>query len=149
MSDSFSSTFFHLVFSTKHRERLIRREFERDVWKYFGGIARNLECEAVQTGGVEDHLHSLLRIPPKFAPSEIIKKPKSNSSRFIRREFCADDDFRWQDGFGLFSVSKSVVPDVVRDIRDQRKHHGRLSFEDEFRQLLKLHDLEETSYIFD
>lgn len=149
MAHSFSSTFFHLVFSTKHREPLIQQAFEKDVWKYSGGIVRNLGCEAIEIGGIEDHLHSLLRIPPKFEPSKIIQKLKANSSRFVHDEFYPNEGFNWQDGFGLFTVAKSGVPKVVDYIRDQRRHHSKMTFEDEFRELLRLHDLEETKYTFD
>lgn len=141
MANTYSATFFHLVFSTKHRARLIDRQTEIALFPYLGGIARRFGCEAVEIGGVEDHIHSLVRIPPKFAPSLIVQKLKSNSSRYLN-ESRTGERFGWQDGYGLFSVSRSAVDDVARYIRNQRAHHAKMSFEDEYRELLRLHDVD-------
>jgi putative transposase len=71
MANTYSSLFYHLVFSTKNREDFLEVEIENRVWAYIGGIARKHNCTAIQVGGIEDHIHALILSPPKYAPSEI------------------------------------------------------------------------------
>ena len=85
-----------------------------------------------------------------MAPSQAVKHIKGDSSYGIRREFPGMADFGWQDGYGIFSVSKSAIPSVVKYIKNQREHHGRQSFEDEYVELLKLHGVDfDEKYLFD
>lgn len=150
MANTYSSLFYHAVFSTKLRQEWISQSIEDRVWRNIGGIARGIGCTAIEVGGIEDHVHALLMVPPKYSPSEIVQKIKANSSRFIHAELPDLRSFGWQDGFGIFSVSKSAAPAVVEYIRNQRVHHARMSFEEEYLELLRLHDIEpgEDSFIF-
>ncbi|MBK8812740.1 MAG: IS200/IS605 family transposase [Acidobacteria bacterium] len=150
MANTYSSLFYHAVFSTKLRQGWIAPSIEDRVWRNIGGIARGIDCTAVAVGGIEDHLHALLMVPPKYAPSEVVMKLNANSSRFIHEEFGNLGSFGWQDGFGIFSVSKSAVPEVIEYIRNQRIHHAKMSFEEEYRELLRLHDVDPRDglYIF-
>ena len=150
MANTFSSLFCHLVFSTKNRKRLIHKDIENRLWAYIGGIARKRQMTAIQVGGIEDHIHSLILSPPKYSPSSIAQFLKGESSHWIHEEFSDLKGFTWQDGYSAFSVSRSIVPKVVRYIQNQRRHHSKLSFEDEYRDLLKLHevDFKEDKYLF-
>lgn len=116
-----------IVFSTKGRKDLISAEIEERVWAYIGGIARKHEIIAVQVGGIENHIHILILARPKFAPSQIVQWLKGESSRWIHETFSDMRTFEWQDGYGIFSVSKSSVPDVVDYIKTQREHHAKQS----------------------
>lgn len=91
---------------------------------------------------MEDHVHGLVGSPPTKSPSEIAKALKGDSSYGIRREFPGLAHFGWQDGYGVFSVSKSGLPDVIDYIKRQREHHAERTFEDEYRSLLRLHDIQ-------
>lgn len=150
MANTYSSLFYHIVFSTKKRERGITEEIENRVWAYIGGIARKHKCTAIQIGGIEDHIHALVLSPPKYAPSEIAQFLKGESSKWIHDEFLKMRSFSWQDGFSAFSVSKSIVPKVVEYIKNQREHHKGKTFEDEYLDLLKLHEIDivDEKYIF-
>ena len=94
----------------------------------------------IQIGGIEDHCHACVGTPTTMAPSQAAKAIKGDTSMWIRRE--TDRNFSWQDGYGVFSVSKSAIPDVVDYINNQRENHAKFSFEDEYRSLLRLHDIE-------
>jgi REP element-mobilizing transposase RayT len=109
MANTYSSLFYHVVFSTKHRVRLIHREIEGRVWAYIGGIARAHKLTAVEVGGIEDHIHALVLAKPVHSPSQIAQHLKGESSKWIHTEFDRMRSFGWQDGFGAFSVSKSKV----------------------------------------
>ena len=150
MANTYSSLFYHVVFSTKHWRNFIHEAIENRVWAYIGGVARKHKLTAIQVGGIENHIHSLVMSPPVFAPSQIAQWLKGDSSKWIHTEFADLKSFAWQDGYGAFSVSKSKVPDVVEYIKNQREHHRKQSFEDEYVKLMKYHEVEcDERYLFD
>ena len=150
MANTYSNLFYHIVFSTKRRENFIRQDVENRIWSYIGGVMRKHKLTALQVGGIENHIHALIVAPPTIAPSQIAKWLKGDSSKWIHEEFPDLRKFVWQDGFGVFSVSKSNAPKVVEYIKNQRQHHLKQSFEDEYIELLKLHGVEyDPKYLFD
>ena len=150
MANTYSCLFYHIVFSTKHRQNLINKDIENRVWAYIGGIARKHKLKAIQIGGIETHIHALIMSPPILAPSQIAQWLKGDSSKWIHTEFNDLRKFAWQDGFGAFSVSRSKVPAVIEYIKNQREHHQKENFEDEYVKLMKLHEVEyESKYLFD
>lgn len=142
MANTYASLYYHFTFSTKNREPSIVPEMESRVWAYIGGIARNHKMTAVQVGGVDDHLHALVLAPPTLAPSRIAQYLKGASSVWIHEEFPNVRGFEWQDGYGAFTVSKSHVDDVIDYIKNQRVHHRRRTFQQEYLQLLKRHGVD-------
>jgi len=150
MANTFTSLHYHIVCSTKHRRNWIRREIESRVWSYLGGIARENEMKALLIGGIENHVHMLLAIPPKISVSAAVKLIKGGSSRWMNDNIPGLAGFGWQDGYGAFSVSKSVVPSVEDYIRNQPEHHRTTTFEQEYRSMLDEHDIRyDERYIFD
>jgi REP element-mobilizing transposase RayT len=149
MANTYSHCYNHFVFSTKDRVNLIAPEIEARVWAYIGGIARQHGVTALQVGGIENHIHALTSSPASIAPSKIAQWIKGYSSFWIRREFPHLQKFSWQDGYGVFSVCKSHSIKVIEYIKNQRKHHERQTFEDEYLELLKLHEIEyDERYLF-
>ena len=149
MANTFSQCYHHFVFSTKNRLDLIDRSIEERVWSYIGGIARKHGIAPLQVGGIENHVHALTGSPPTVAPCQIAQWLKGESSHWIRQEFEDLNNFGWQDGYGVFTVSKSHVPKVVEYIKCQRKHHQSKSFEDEYMQLLERHGINyDERYLF-
>lgn len=149
MANTYSQLFYHLVFSTKNRINFINQDIENRVWSYLGGIARKHNLVALQIGGIENHIHALIISKPTIEPSLIPKWLKGESSKWIHEEFSDLRSFAWQDGYGIFTVSKSNVPKVIEYIENQRKHHLEQSFEDEYIELLKLHEIEyDEKYLF-
>lgn len=133
MAGSFSRLFTHVVFSTRGRERTIRPSLQSDLFHVFGAAVNQLGGLAVRAGGVDDHVHVIAHIPPRFAPSDFIKDLKGISGDFMRDRV---PGFLWQEGFGAFSVSPSQVERVVRYIDNQAQHHGKVPFEVEYRKTL-------------
>jgi REP element-mobilizing transposase RayT len=150
MANTYSSLFYHIVFSTKYRSNLIRPDIEQRVWAYIGGIARAHKMTAIQVGGIENHVHALISAKLVVAPSTIAQHLKAESSKWIHLEFPHLSEFGWQDGYGIFSVSKSKLPDVVEYIKKQREHHKVESFEAEYEHLMKLHGVDyDERYLLD
>ena len=117
MANTYTSLHYHVIFSTKNREKYISHKIEGRVWAYIGGIARAHKMTALEIGGVEDHIHALVTAPATLSPSQIAQFLKGDSSKWIHEEFPALRDFAWQDGYGGFTVSKSNLPEVVRYIK--------------------------------
>jgi REP element-mobilizing transposase RayT len=105
MANTFSQIYLHIVFSTRHRDKLITRDIENDIWAGIGGCARKHGMVALQVGGTEDHAHALVSTPTTVSPSQAAKYLKGDSSLWIHRHFKDLEAFAWQKGYGVFSVS--------------------------------------------
>jgi REP element-mobilizing transposase RayT len=150
MGDTYTSLYYHIVFSTKNRVKHIKPEIEQRVWEYIGGIARENKIIPLQVGGSEDHIHMLVKASPALAPSKIAQLIKGGASLWIHSEFPELRGFAWQDGYGAFTVSKSAVLDVQRYIQNQREHHCKMSFQEEYLEFLKKHGVDYNErYIWD
>ena len=142
MADTYTSLFYHIVFSTKNREPLINSKIEQRIWEYIGGIARHHKASALEVGGFLDHIHALILMPASLSVSQIAQFLKGDSSKWIHGEFQGMRGFAWQDGYGAFTVSKSQTPSVIQYIQDQREHHRTKTFQEEYVAFLKKHHVE-------
>ncbi|MEX2138851.1 MAG: IS200/IS605 family transposase [Pirellulales bacterium] len=150
MANTYTALHYQFVFSTKNRQPWITPDIEERIWEYLGGIARTNKMNPVRTGGIDDHIHILLGAPPTIAPSKIAQLIKGGSSAWIHDTFPQLREFGWQDGYGAFTVSKSLIPDVTEYIRNQREHHRVRTFKEEYRTLLERHEIEyDERYIWD
>ncbi len=150
MANTYTSLHYHLVFSTRNRERWLSPEIEDRIWSYLAGIVRENRLKPIQIGGVDDHVHLLLGSPPTLAPSRIAQLIKGASSTWIHRNFNGMDRFAWQDGYGAFTVSRSSLDHVVDYIQNQREHHRLRSFQEEYLALLHKHGVEyDERYLWD
>ena len=150
MANTYTSLHYHIVFSTKQRELWLKPEIEERIWAYLGGIAIKNRMKPLQIGGVDDHIHLLLGAPATMAPAKAAHLIKGGSSAWIHTEFPELRRFAWQDGYGAFTVSKSAIPEVTANIRNQREHHQRRTFKEEFLTLLNRHEIEyDERYLWD
>ena len=141
---------YHIVFSTKNRQRWLTDGFRESVFAYLAGTASNLEGTAILVGGYYDHVHLLVKIPAKFAVSDFVGSLKCNTSKHINETGQRIEKFGWQDGFGAFSVSVSQKPRVYSYIERQMERHARESFEDEYLNLLIKHEVDyDPKYVWD
>jgi len=151
MPQSLSVVYLHLTFSTKDR-RPFRREraLREEMHSYLGGILANLNCQPIIVGGVEDHVHLLCALARTCTASDMVKEVKRGSSLWIKTKDPSLRQFSWQNGFGIFSIGYSQVPDVTRYIADQEDHHRKISFQDEFRAFLQRYEIAyDERYVWD
>ena len=139
MSNTFTALHCPAVFSTKHRESWLAPNIEERVWRYLAGLAQAKGIKTLQVGGVDDHIHMLLGLPSTQAISKAMQLLKGGSSAWIKDTFPGMRGFAWQDGYGAFAVSKSLVPTVADYIQRQREHHRVTTFQEEFRAFLDRH----------
>jgi len=115
--------FYHIVWSTKKREPLLREVWEQDLYRYLWGKSTALRCHPHAINGMEDHIHVAISIPPKHKISKIIGQLKGASSRYINRELEPNNYFAWQAGYGVISISQSNLPKAIHYINQQKTHH--------------------------
>ena len=151
MPQSLSNVLLHVIFSTKHRQPLLRNPELRDVMTgHLVGTFRNIKCPSLITTVVEDHVHVLCNLHRTITIAQLLEKLKTNSSARIKQESPGLRDFHWQNGYGAFSVSQSNVESVTAYIVNQEEHHRTRTFQEEFRLLLKRHRVEcDERYVWD
>ena len=142
MANTYTCLHYHVLFSTKNRERWLVPEIEQCVWRFIGGIARAHRMTALQVGGVEDHIHALVTAPPTIAPCQIAQFLKGDSSKWIHEEFSTLRNFGWQDGYAAFTVSKSNIPQLIKYIQNQRAHHRKKTFQEEYLEFLRANGID-------
>jgi len=135
MPSSYIASYFHLVFSTKDRRRLISPDRESRLYFYLGGIVKGMGGVPLKIGGVEDHVHLLVSLSPKHRLDYFLRDLKGDSSIWVHKEITKM--FEWQKGYGAFSVSPTAASAVSRYIENQRFHHQKVDFKVEFVDLLE------------
>lgn len=145
MSHSYVSNLMHCTFSTKNRYPFIDSALESQLWVYVGGIARSNRMKALAIGGTEDHLHALLSIPGMMSFAKAVQLIKGGSSKWIHDSFPRLKKFEWQEGYGGFSVSISQAEKTIAYINNQKAHHRKKTFQEEFVELLQKHGIEYNS----
>ncbi|MGB6729245.1 MAG: IS200/IS605 family transposase [Terracidiphilus sp.] len=149
MAHTFTDLLTHVVFSTSERIPYLSDTIRPDVHAYIGGILRELRATPIAIGGTSDHVHLLVGLSAEMAVADCLRVVKTNSSRWLKEKWPERRAFSWQRGYGAFSVSESNRGAVIRYIRDQARHHQRISFHDEFIALLKNHGVEfEEQYLW-
>ena len=151
MAQSLSRIIIHLVFSTKLRTPWLKDPgLRKELYPYLGGILRdNVDSPSIIINGVEDHVHMLFVLSRKFAPMDVVKEVKTESSKWVKRK-SGIADFTWQSGYGAFSIGESDIPDVKTYIQNQESHHRFVTFQDEFRELCRKHGVElDERYVWD
>lgn len=150
MGNTFISLHYHFVFSTKHRDPWISEEIEQRVWSFLGGIARENGMQPILVGGMPDHIHMAVGAKATMAVSKALQLLKGGSSKWMKDTFPKMSKFAWHDGYGAFSVSKSALTKLTKYIETQRKHHRKITFQEEFITLLQRHEIEyEEQYLWD
>jgi putative transposase len=151
MPQSLAHVLVHIIFSTKERRAFLQnRDLRMEMYRYLAGISANLQCPAVIVDGAADHVHLLANQSRTITLAEWVKELKRASSLWAKKKSPQWDLFQWQAGYGAFSVSRSQKEGVRKYIYLQENHHRRLSFQDEFRQILKKHGIAfDERYVWD
>jgi REP element-mobilizing transposase RayT len=150
MPGTYSQVLLHIVFSTKRREPWITEDIRTRLYKYMGGTIRGEKGVLYEIGGVEDHVHVYLRWRPDATISDLMRDVKAHSSLWVHQTFPKLKEFAWQEGYSVFTVSKSQEEAVKQYIRNQAEHHKKEDFKSELLRMLRLHEIEfDERYVFD
>ena len=142
MAQSLAKNYIHIVFSTKNRENIIKKEDLAEVFSYIAGVAKGCECNSICAGGTTNHIHLLCTLNKNLALSKLVATIKANSSKWLRQKDSYYRAFAWQDGYGAFSVSQSVIDKTTEYIKTQEEHHKKADAREELIALLKAYNIE-------
>jgi len=150
MPQSHTQLYAHLIFSTKNRSPYLDKAIRSRVHAYLATLLRNMDSPYVIVGGVEDHVHLLFDLGKFRPPVEFVEKVKKDSSTFVKTLGEPYENFYWQRGYGLFSVSPTHRPDVESYIQNQEEHHRHQSFQEEYIGFLKRYGIDfDERYVWD
>ena len=137
MPDTFSQIYIQYVFAVKGRENLIKPSFQDELYKYIAGIVNGKDQKTLAVNGMPDHFHVLVGLKPAMRISDLIRDVKNNSTNFINEKGILKQKFSWQDGYGAFSYSESNFGNVIDYIKNQKEHHKKKTFRQEYLAFLK------------
>jgi len=150
MPQSLAKVYIHIIFSTKNRYPFISNEIKNELCAYISGILINIQSDVIKINGTGDHLHVLCTLPRTTSIAMVLEEIKKSSSKWIKTKGKKWDKFAWQDGYGIFSVSQSLVKKTEEYIKNQEEHHKKISFQDELRQFLESYNVDyDEKYLWD
>ncbi len=150
MPQSFSDVLIHLIFSTKNRYRFITPAVESELYAYICGIARELGCPILKIGGDSDYVHILFKLSRTETIAHFVEMVKKRSSKWIKSKGDSFKAFRWQAGYGAFSMGQKNVEHLIQYIEGQKTHHKTITFQEEYRRFLKAYGLDyDERYVWD
>jgi len=150
MSGTYSQIYIQTIFAVKGRESLILSEWEERLYRYITGIVQNNGQKMLAINGMPDHIHFFIGMKPSCCLSDLVREIKKSSNEFIAENKFTKYKFSWQEGFGAFSYAHSQLDNVIQYIMNQKEHHKKRTFKNEYTSLLKKFNVEfEEKYLFD
>ena len=149
-SGTFSQIYIQVVFAVKGRNSLIKADWEDELYKYITGIVQNKGQKMLAINGMPDHIHILIGMKPSCCLSDLVREVKKSSNSFIKEKNFVSHKFEWQEGYGAFSYSHSALDNVIGYINNQKLHHKKKTFREEYKSFLTNFQIEhENEYLFE
>lgn len=142
MSHSYNKIWIHAIWATKERTPLLHSNIEQKGYHFISEQLQELGCPVRIINGMPDHIHCLFLLNPQKSIAEVIKQIKGSSSHFVNQNNLITEKFSWQTGYAAYSVSESVVDNVFKYIKNQKLHHQKRTFQQEYDEFLKLYGYE-------
>lgn len=142
MADVFSQLYIQTVFAVKNRQALILPEWEENLYKYTTGVIEKRGHKMLAIGGMSDHIHIFFGLKPAEAIADLVREIKLATNDYIREQRFSPYKFDWQAGYGAFSYSRSHMDRVCKYILNQKEHHQKRTFEEEFSKILQDFEVE-------
>lgn len=149
MAGTFSQIYIQVVFAVQNRDCMIHSSWEEELYKYISGILRNKEQKMLAINGMQDHIHFFIGMKPSCCLSDLVREVKKSSNDFIKEKKFSKFKFNWQEGYGAFSYSHSQIDSVIKYIINQKEHHKKQTFKEEYLDFLKMFEIEfKDEYLF-
>ncbi|MSO24107.1 MAG: transposase [Acidobacteria bacterium] len=151
MPQSLSAVYVHLVFSTKERFPFLHDlDMRQSTFAYLSGTSKKLDCPTIAVGGMLDQVHVLARFGRTISQADWVKELKRVSNVWLKKQGSQFSKCEWQSGYADFSVSQSNLNRIKKYINEQETHHRKFSFQNEFRTLLRKHQIDfDERYMWD
>jgi len=149
MANTYSQIYIQVVFAVQNRKALIQPDWETELFKYITGIVQNKGQKMLSINGTSNHIHFFIGMKPSCCLSDLVREIKKSSNTFIKERNFSKFHFQWQEGFGAFSYGHSQLTDVIHYIENQKTHHKKRTFKEEYLAFLKAFDIEfKDEYVF-
>lgn len=149
MPNTYTQLYIHFVFAAKYRMAIIQPEWEEQLHRYITGIVQNNGHKLLAINSATDHSHLFIGLNPSQSISELMRLVKGDSSEFVNKQGFTKRKFQWQEGYGAFSNSNSQIDSVVKYINNQKEHHRKKSFKEEYLNILKDYSVNyDEKYVF-
>lgn len=150
MANSYSQINIHVIIAVKGRERVLTQDYDEVLYKYIAGILKNHDQYTLAINGYLDHVHIFFELKPKTALADLVRVIKSNSSKWINENGFVKGKFQWQKGYAAFSYSRSQRNTVINYIKNQKEHHRKKTFKEEYLELLEKFQIDfDKKYLFE
>jgi len=150
MANTYTQCYFHLVFAVRNRDALIKSDWKDEMEKYITGIVQNHHHKLLAIGSMPDHIHILIGYNVNYLIPDLVEKIKTSSNAWIKNNRLSKFRFQWQTGYGAFTNSRSQMDMEIKYILNQREHHKKQCFKDEYLEMLEKNDVIFTNeYLFD
>jgi putative transposase len=147
---TYTQLYIQVVFAVKNRKALIDPSWDEELYKYITGIVQGKGQKMIAINGVRDHIHLLIGMKPTCCLSDLVREVKKASSVFIRENKFTSFKFEWQEGFGAFSYSHSSLDNVAKYVLNQKEHHRKKTFKEEYIEFLEKFEVDyKPEYLFD
>jgi len=147
---TFSQIYLQIIFAVKGRHSLIKPNWETDLYKYITGIVQGKEQKMLAINGTENHIHFLIGLKPSCKISDLVREVKKSSNTYVKENKFTKFKFEWQEGYGVFSYSHSSLDNVISYINNQKEHHRKRTFKEEYLEFLNKFDVGyDDRYLFD
>lgn len=147
---TYSQIYIQIVFAVKNRQALIANSWQEELYKYVTGIVQNKGHKMLAINGMPDHIHILIGMKPSCCLSDLVREIKKSSNSFVKEKEFSKYKFEWQEGFGAFSYSHSSLDNVIGYIKNQKEHHKKRSFKEEYIDFLEKFQIEfKDEYLFE
>lgn len=150
MANTYTQSYFHLVFAVKNRDALIRKSWKDELEMYITGIVQKYHHKLLAIGSMPDHIHLFIGYNLNQTIPKLVEEIKTSSNAWIKSKHFTSFKFEWQIGYGAFTYSHSQIDAVVKYIMNQEKHHHKVPFREEYLEILRKNEIAfKDQYVFD
>jgi putative transposase len=150
MANTYSQIYIHIIFAVQNRDALIHPYWEAELFKYITGIVQNKGQKMLAINGTQNHIHIFIGLKPDCRISDLVREIKKSSNAFIKEKHFTRFPFRWQEGYGAFSYADSQLDIVVKYILNQKEHHRKITFQEEYLKFLEKYTVDfDPQYLFE
>ena len=139
---AYVQTLYQIVYSTKYRERTLKKEGRNDLHKCIWGILKNKKCHLYRVNSVDDHLHIVTSVHQSIALADLVKDIKLGSSDYIKKDNIFQNFNGWQDKYAAFTYAIDAKDNLIEYVKNQEEHHKTKTFKEELIELLKEHQID-------
>jgi REP element-mobilizing transposase RayT len=140
MPNTFSQIYLQFVFAVKHRQALIPKEYKEELHKYMTALVQNRKAKMIAIHCMPDHSHLFVGFKPVLSISDFVKEIKVESNEFLNAQSWMKYQFKWQEGYGVFSYGQSQIDSVAKYVMNQEQHHKKKTFRQEYLEFLNKFD---------